>query len=272
MQTQQITFILVFLFVNNCIQAQTTLTIFSEKGKAVFDVSDSTRDALIKKELNLIKNQYLKILNDQKPLKIISYNGTDTTEVFQKEYLNVYVNIAPHNITKFDSIVGFYLYNPQGELKDDIVLSSDSVRLEDGTWLIYTMNRSDSIFKLSRKFKIDSKKLNGVYYEYSRDNHIEKCKYQNGLLVDSLTRSKNGVVYLLEVRSKTGQLISNTRYYDFNQNRIHIYEDFICKIGLVYNEQTQLEEFYFLDDKENKDGIIFKSYKVDNQGRILHEN
>lgn len=270
MEAQRLTFILAFLFLNNCMKAQTALTIFSEKGKAVFDVSVSTRDSLIKKELSLMTNQYLKILNDQQPLEIIPYNGTDTIKVFQKEYLNVYVNIAPSNATKLDSNLGFYLYNNQGKLKDEINLSSGSVTLGDGTWLVYTISRIDSNFNLSKKFTIKNKKLNGIYYEYNNDNHIEKCKFQNGLLVDSLIRSKNGEVYLLEIRSKTGQLISNTRYYNFNQNRIYIYEDYICNIGLVYNQQTQLEEFYFLDDKENEEGIIFKSYKVDNNGRVVH--
>jgi hypothetical protein len=73
-------------------------------------------------------------------------------------------------------------------------------------------------------------------------------------------------VYLLEIRSKTGRLLSNTRFYDYNKNSIFIYEDCLLNLGLVYSEINRLIGVYIIKESDPFNTV----FDIDDYGRVIH--
>lgn len=252
MLLKHLTLILVFLSIGKYTLAQNIVTFYTTNGRTFFNTSSEAIDSLVETMLQTNKQLYLDLQNDLDPIVV--------------PRICLYINIRSTNEIDIKSAESLFLYDSLRNLKFDIFLDSNSVLLDNGDWLVYTIYSEDTTFELSRKFQIQNNRLNGTYFEYDKINHIEKRKYDNGVLIDSLVRINNGNVYLLLIRSKSGKLISGTRYFDSNYSKINIFEDYILKVGLGYDEQTRLIEIYNLDES-NEFPII---YNVDKYGRVLH--
>ena len=74
----------------------------------------------------------------------------------------------------------------------------------------------------------------------------------NGILIDSFFRSINGQVYLEEVRTKKGKLLYSILYYDNNEKSIHVFYDYLLKIGFEYSEEGKLKEIRFWNESQSE--------------------